>query len=339
MIDSYPKDVQKVAECKAAAQHLINAESPDRIAFVLNTSDGINVIASALPWKTGDRVLLNDMEFPANVYPYLHLKRLGVELDVIRSVDGRVTPEMMTDAITPQTRLVALSAVQFQTGFRADLHAIGDICRRRAIVFAVDAIQAVGAVRIDVQSMKIDALSAGCQKWQMAPHGVALLYVNEEFQSRMQQQYLGWLAVDDPWNFFNYSQPLASTARRFEGGSLNMPGIWGTHAALTTLHEIGIANIENHILALTQLLIAGLQKIDRVEIITPAAASEHAGIVTIQLPSTVNQKKVLDAFTRDNITVSVRGGKIRFSPHFYNTPGEITAALEATRDSLTHLSS
>jgi len=334
VIDSYTKDVKKVAECKTAAQHLINAESPDRIAFVLNTSDGINVIASALPWRTGDRVLLNDMEFPANVYPYLHLKRLGVDLDVLQSVGGRVTPEMIADAITPYTRLVALSAVQFQTGFRADLHAIGDICRRRGIVFAVDAIQAVGSVRIDVQSMKIDALSAGCQKWQMAPHGVALLYVSEELQSRMHQQYLGWLAVDDPWNFFNYSQPLASTARRFEGGSLNMPGIWGALAALTTLHEFGIGNIEHHILALAELLIHGLQNVDGAELITPTPATEHAGIVTIQLSSPASQKNVVETFVRNKITASVRGGRIRFSPHFYNTPDEIARALEATQDSL-----
>jgi selenocysteine lyase/cysteine desulfurase len=339
MIDSYTLDIKKVVECKKAARQLINAESHDRIAFLLNTSDGINLIASALPWKTGDRVLLNDMEFPANVYPYLHLKRFGVETDFLQNVDGRITPEMVEDALSPKTRVVALSAVQFQTGFRADLRSIGHICRQRGIVFVVDAIQAVGAVQIDVQAMNIDALSAGCQKWQMAPHGVAMLYVSAELQARMQQQYLGWLAVEDPWDFYDLTQAPSSTARRFEGGSLNMPGIWGATAALMTLCEHGITNIESHILALSRILIDGLQNIDGATLITPTAAHDHAGIVTIRLPPAVNQKKIIEAFAQAQIAAAVRHGTIRFSPHFYNTPDEIETALEVTREAVRQFSS
>jgi len=333
-IDSYWTDLPKKEECRAFVQRLIHAESPDRIAFTANTSDAINIVASGMPWKSGDRVLLNDMEFPANVYPYLHLRRLGVEIDHLRCASGKITPALIEAALTPRTRIVALSAVQFLTGYRADLYTIGELCRRRGVFFVVDGIQAVGAIHVDVQAMQIDALAAGCQKWQMAPHGTGFLYLTEELQSHLQQQYLGWLAVHEPWDFFNFNQPLAASARRYEGGTVNFPGIMGMHAALATLLEFGMDKIESHVLALTQILTDELQKIDGVELFSPASLHERAGIVTIKLPPQVNGNAVLQKISARNITISLRDGKLRYSPHFYNSPEEALAAVEVTRESL-----
>ena len=186
-LENYQHDLPMVDACKTMIQKLINAESADRIALTANTSDAINIIASGIPWKSGDRILLNNVEFPANVWPYINLKRHGVELDIMEGADGRITAEQIFEGITGRTRLVALSAVQFLSGYRADLEAIGAFCRQRNIIFAVDAIQAVGAVRIDVQLMNIDALAAGGQKWQTSPHGTGFLYITEELQSKIQQ--------------------------------------------------------------------------------------------------------------------------------------------------------
>lgn len=333
-IDDYPGDVQKRDECRVFLQRLINGESPDRFAFVGSTTEAINIVASGIRWKPGDRVLLNAMEFPANVYPYLHLRRLGVEIDFSACRAGKITPAMIEAALTPRTRVVALSAVQFLTGYRADLAAIGGLCRQRGVFFVVDGIQAVGGVSIDVQKMKIDALAAGSQKWQMAPHGTGFLYLTEDLQARLQQQYLGWLAVQNAWDFFNFDQPLAASARRYEGGTLNNPGIWGLHGALVTLLEFGMTEIENHILTLTQILTDELQKIDGVELISPEAESERAGIVTIQLPAKSNIDAVFQFLGARNITISLRHGKLRYSPHFYNSPEEILQAIEATREAL-----
>lgn len=334
-LENYSQDIAMVTQCRSLVQRLINAESPDRIALTCNTSDAINVVASGLPWKSGDRILLADLEFPANVYPYVNLKQSGVELDIVRSADGRVTTEMIAGGISDRTRLVALSAVQFLSGYRADLAAIGGICRQRGIVFAVDGIQAAGAIAIDVQRMNIDALAAGAQKWQMAPHGSGFLYLTEELQSRLHQQYLGWLSVDDPWDFYNYHQPLARSARRYEGGSLNIPSLWGMHASLATLLEFGLDSIESHLLSLTQILIEGLNDIDGVSMQSPAAPRERAGIVTISLPTRAPQKNILRVFEDQKITVALREGKLRFSPHFYNTPGEMFQVCETTREILT----
>jgi selenocysteine lyase/cysteine desulfurase len=326
-IDDYWTTLERITELRKNIATLINAESPARIAFTGSTTEAINIVAAGLDWQPGDRVLLNDMEFPANVYPYLHLQKRGVEIDTVPSEGNRITADMIERFLKPQTRVVALSAVQFLTGFKADLQAIGEICRSRNIVFAVDAIQAVGAVKIDVQAMKIDALAAGAQKWQMSPHGSGFLYVTEELQCKIQQQHLGWLSVENPWNFFDFSQPLDPTARRYENGSLIMPSLWGMHAAISTLLEFGPQEIENHILALTDILADAFKNMDGVKLITPESRNERAGIVTIELLKK-SADDVLKTLTDENITISLREGKLRFAPHFYNSPDEVFKALD-----------
>jgi selenocysteine lyase/cysteine desulfurase len=317
-LENFDTDLPMIGECRKFVQKLINAESSHRIALLGNTTDAINIVAAGIPWKSGDHVLLSNIEFPANVWPYLNLKRVGVELDFLQSNDGRVTTERIVDGLGPRTRLVAVSAVQFLSGYRADMVAIGDICRTRGIIFAVDGIQAVGAVRIDVQQMKIDALAAGAQKWQMSPHGSGFLYLTEDLQSRIRQSNLGWLSVAEPWDFYNFDQPLASTARRYEGGTLNFPSLWGMHAAHSMLLDFGTEAIEGHILALTQQLIDGL-------------SHERAGIVTVEFAKSVDEQKIFTSLAEQNISVALREKKIRFSPHFYNSPKEMETVLEATR--------
>ncbi len=330
---TYDDDVKIETACRTAVQSMIHAESKERIALVGNTSDAINVVASGLTWKPGDRIILNDMEFPANIYPYHHLQEQGVVLDIIKCPDGRITPEMIADRITPRTRVVALSAVQFLSGFRADLATIGSLCRDRNIWFVVDGIQAVGAVRLDVQRMKIDGLAAGAQKWQMSVQGTGFLYVNEALQEAIHPQFVGWLAVQDAWDFYNYGQPLASTAKRYEGGTVNHLGFSGMAASLSLLLEHGGEAVERHILALTRKLSDGLQTIPGVSLFSPTAEEQRAGITTIQLQASLDAKSVFKKLLARNIVISLREGKLRFSPHFYNSPEEVETVLEATRES------
>jgi selenocysteine lyase/cysteine desulfurase len=333
-LENYQHDLPMIAGCKTMIQQLINAESPDRIALTPNTSDAINIIAAGVPWKSGDRILLNDIEFPANVWPYLNLKRFGVELDILPADDGRIQTERVLSALHRRTRLVALSAVQFLSGFRADLKAIGMFCRERNIIFAVDGIQAVGATRVDVQKMHIDALAAGGQKWQTAPHGTGFLYLTEQLQSQIQQAYLGWLGLENPWDFSNYSQPLASSARRYEGGSLVIPSLWGYHAALSTLLEFGIEAIEDHLLGITKVMLDALAETKGVTLMTPRDDRERAGIVTINLNDGIDASRIFKMLMERSIHPALRGGKIRFSPHFYMTLEEMERTTEATQECL-----
>ena len=331
-VETFWDDLKQIEETKRCVQQLINAESHDRIALVGNTSDALNIIASGLEWNPGDRILLNDLEFPANIYPYNHLRSLGVEIDIIHCPDGRVTPEAIYAALRPRTRLLALSAVQFLSGYLADLFVLGEICRSRGILFVVDGIQAVGAVSIDVQEMRIDALAAGAPKWQMGPQGIGFLYLTEELQARIHQKYLGWLAVENPFNFSDYDQAPAASARRYEGGTINIPGMWGYHAALRTFLEYGMSLVEGHILALTQRLVDEFQSIEGLQLISPTELRERAGIVTIQPPEGIDPEVSFKALFDRGIIVSLRQGRLRYSPHFYNSIEEITTAVEATKE-------
>ncbi len=330
-IETYQSDLQTYAACREAVRRLINAESTDRIALVGNTSDALNIVASGISWRAGDRILLNDLEFPANIHPYYHLRAQGVEIDILKADRGCITAEMILRAIRPRTRLVALSAVQFLSGYRADLATIGERCRASNVRLIVDGIQAVGAIQLDVQRMKIDALAAGGQKWQMSPQGTGFLYVTESLQNEMSQQYVGWLSVTDPWQFSNYDQPLAPTARRYEGGTLNVTGFVGMRVALETLLEFGTDKVERHILNLTGQLTQIVQDIGGLSLYSPEMESERAGIVTVQSSDGRDLAPVFERLQQQQIDISLREGKLRFSPHFYNTADEIRSAVEAVR--------
>ena len=337
-IETHWDDVKQIEETKKCVQRLINADSIDRIALAGNTSDALNVLASGLDWKPGDRILLNDQEFPSNIYPYYHLKSQGVEIDFIQCPDGKVTPDRIYAALRPRTRLLAISAVQFLSGYRADLELLGEVCRSRGILLIVDAMQAVGGMTVDVQAMKIDGMAAGAAKWQMGPQGIGFLYLNEELQVRVHQKYLGWLSVADPWDFFHFDQELAREARRYEGGTVNIPGMWGMQASLATLLDVGLQTVESHILALTKTLLDGFQAMDGVSLFSSPDLPERSGIVTITPPKGMDPTAAFEELSRRKIFISLRGGKLRFSPHFYNTLDEIHSAVSATKDVFAALS-
>jgi len=333
-LESYMDDIAMITRTRSAIAELINAPSPDRISVQPNTSEPLNIVASGLRWNSGDRILLPEAEFPANVYPYLNLRRHGVEVEIFPSPRGVVTPEMIASHLTPRTRLLALSAVQFLSGYRADLRTIGSLCRSRNIVFVVDAIQAVGAIPMDVQADGIDALAAGSHKWQMGPHGAGFLYLTEELESRIQQSSLGWLSVDDPWNFRDYEQPLASSARRYEGGTPGIPSLWGLHAALRTLLEFGMETIQDQILELTGILTSGFLRRGALPLLSPQERKDRAGIVTCSLPEKTDGKAFLKRIASEGITVALREEKLRLSPHFYNTPEEMERTVGTIHDCL-----
>ena len=297
----------------------------DRIAFCENTSNGLNILASGLKWKTGDRVILADIEFPANVHPFLNQKRHGVEIDFVKSRNNEIHVEDIERLITARTRVVSISHVQFLHGSRSDMAALGELCSRKGAIFCVDAIQAAGVVPIDVAAMKIDFLSCGSQKWLLTTEGIGFVYVSEETQSRIQQAYLGWLSMKDFFSdFFRYRLDLDATARRYEGGTLNVAGIVALNASLNLLLEIGIPNIQQHLTELTQVCIDRIIG-GKVELLTPADPHKRAGIVSFRPP---DAQALFEKLKAGNIVVSLREQSIRFSPHFYNTKDEVEKALD-----------
>lgn len=316
--------LKTVAATKEQIGTLINSQK-ERIAFTDNTTNGLNILAAGLDWKSGDRIVLTDMEFPANVNPFLNQKRHGVEIDFVKNKNGKILMEDMERAITPRTRVLSISHVQFLHGLRSDLAPIGELCREKGVVFCVDAIQSAGVVPIDVRAMKIDFLSCGCQKWLLAPEGVGFIYVSEETQEKIRQAHLGWTSNRDFFSdFLRYRVELDPTARRYENSTYNCAGIAGLHASLSMILEIGVPNITGHLGQLTNSAIERLRRTSW-ELLTSVEPQERAGIVTFRPP---NAKAMFERLKSKNITVSLREGCIRLSPHFYNTEEDVSAALE-----------
>ncbi len=324
-VDNFGSQIGIAKETKEYIARLINS-TPDRIAFCDNTSNAINILASGMEWSDGDRIILNDMEFPANVYPFLNLKRRGVEVDFVKSRGGKILPEDIEAALTNRTRLVSISHVQFLSGYRADLESIGELCRQHGILFSVDAIQSAGVVPIDVQRMEIDFLATGGQKWLMAPQGIGFAFVSEKTQAMLNQAYLGWTSIRNFFgDFTRYRMDPDENARRYENGTLNQIGILSLHETLATLLDVGIDQIEEHILDLGDHLIAELHKFGA-PIFVDGERSERAGIISVKVD---DADRMFARLSKAKIEVSVREGWIRVSPDFYNTESDILAFVDA----------
>lgn len=319
---------------KKQIRELINARDISQIAFTANTSDGISMITEGLDWHEGDEVLLNDLEFPANVHPYRMMERKGIRIQYIQSRGGTISPEQIENAITPKTRVISLSAVQYLSGFKSDLKRIGEICQHSDILFVVDAIQALGQVSIDVREANIDALATGGHKWLMAPMGIGFLYMSDKMMNSLQPARAGWLSVEEPWDLLRFDQPWDKTAGRYELGTMNMSGITGLHASLKTFFQIGMPVIETHIHSLARHIIDQLSELDGFEPYTPIQPEHHAGIVTFSTPSKLDAEEFVRTMKMDKIIISQRQGFLRIAPHFYNTEEEIKVVFERLKSFL-----
>ena len=317
--------METVQRTRIAAARMLNAQ-PSEIAFVKNTTEGILIVASGIRWRRGDNVVIAEREFPANVYPWLNLKPKGVEVRFAREVEGCIPIEEVARLIDARTRVVSLSAVEFATGYRNDLDALGALCHERGVLFCVDAIQGLGALPVDVRRSNIDVLSADGHKWLLGPEGAGVFYCARAASRKIDVAGLGWGGVVNPTDFLNYDATPAPTAERFESGTLNTAGIYGLRAALDLLLSVGIAEIEARILALTDRLCAGLRE-KGYRVHSPRGPSEKSGIVTFS-HERHDAGDLLRRLREHRIVGALRDGKVRLSPHFYNTEAEIDRVIE-----------
>ncbi len=318
--------VETIESCRSVAAQLINADATE-IAFMKNTTQGILIAANGIDWRAGDNVVTTAVEFPANVYPWWSLKeRYGVETRMVPEREGRIYLEDIVAALDERTRVVTISHVEFASGFRNDIKAIGEMCRERDIWFVVDAIQSLGAIEVDVKSSHVDILAADGHKWLLAPEGAAIFYCANHKLEQLINTNVGWASVVNPREFLDYDLTQKPDATRFEEGSYNSIGLYGLKAAIELLLEIGVSNIENSILELTAGLIKGLDS-KGYRVITPQSDSERAGIVVFE--SDHHTPAELYALLNErNIITAERGSGVRVSPHFYNTESEIADLLE-----------
>ncbi len=304
---------------------------PERIGIMANTVSGVNVLASGLDWQAGDHILLYIDEFPANVMPFLNLREKGVEVEFLKTVGARVTPELFEDAIRPSTRLISVSSVQYLTGYRTDLKVLAELCHSHDILFSVDAIQSTGVIPTDVISLGVDFMAVGGHKWMMSPLGTGFLYVTEDVQAKLKSVYRGYMGHVNPNDYGNFEQALSPDARRFELGAFNAPSIVGAEKATQLLLDCGLANIHKHVRNLIQQFESGLTETS-FEPIYNFSESESSGIYLFTHPDSSKNQAFFDHLTAAKVNLSLRGGGLRIAPHYYNTSEEIDQLLAILKE-------
>jgi selenocysteine lyase/cysteine desulfurase len=323
--------LEQLNEYSKTTGNFINAKNPEEeIAFSYNTSYGLSAIAEAIEWKTGDKIILNDLEYTSNSYTYQVLARkFGLEIDVIQNKNGILPLEAFHDVINSDTRLVAISHVQFSNGFRIDLKELAKLAHENVAHLIVDAIQSCGAIPIDVQSQNIDYLVAGGYKWLLGSMGTSFLYIKKELAEYLNPSFIGSMSDSDPLNLSHHSYLHAVGANRFQASI-------GYHAiliakAIEFLDNLGIKNIFHQIMELTELIIEHVQDESSFCLQTPIDNyNQRSGIVNFTCP---DGKKIVDKLRKlpFPIVISYREGGIRISPHCYNTEEEINTCLETIK--------
>src|SRR5262245_12978619 len=319
-----------VKQARELAARLINA-GPDEIAFAPNTSAGLAMIANGVDWRAGDNIVTADCEFPANVIPWARIKReFGVEIKMARERDCRLETGEILSLIDDRTRVVALSFVEFASGFRNNLAAIGRYCRERGVLFVVDAIQGLGALNLDVEACSIDALSADAHKFLLGPDGVSLFYISRRAMERVKPTLVGWLSVNNPEDYLNYDQAYAPNAKRFESGALNTAGVVGLGAALELFLQIGVEKIESYLLDLGDYLCERLlgRSTGGYHVASSRRDGEKSAVICIRHEK-YSAQHLYHLLNDCRIITTPRLGRLRVSPHFYNTREEIDRLVEA----------
>ena len=305
---------------------LIGANA-DEITFVKNTSEGISFVANGLRWSHGDNVIIPKVEFPANVYPWMGLQARGVQLRMVMEENGCIPLSRIVENIDGHTRVVAISAVQYASGYRVDLKELGRICQEKGVLLCVDAIQALGAVPIDVKELNIDFLSADGHKWLCAPEGCGIFYCRKELQKHLTPSCVGWTCMKgkDDYEHFNYE--FLEDARRFDSGSYNVAGVYALGGAVEMLLDIGIERIAGRLRALTDRLVQGARD-KGYRIVGPRQDGESSGIVAFVSDVHDQEKLRKHLQVEHRLVISVRSGRLRASPHFYNSEEEIDQLID-----------
>ena len=307
---------------RVAAARLIGANRSE-IALVKNTSEGVSTVALGIDWRPGDRIVCFEEEFPSNYFPWRRLEANGVRVELLSATD----PLDRIDEAARGARLLAISYVQYLSGFRANLASLGRICRDRGCFFFVDAIQGLGAFPLDVEKAHIDALAADGHKWLLGPEGCGILYVRKDRQDEVRPVELGWTNFARYHDYSSRDMSLRPDAGRYECGTLNTVGCFGLRAAIEFLLEVGVDRIAPHVQALGDRIAEGVMR-KGYEILGERTPDNGAGIVSFRKAG-LDARVVVSRLRDLEIIAAPRQGWIRTSPHFYISPEDIDTMVDA----------
>lgn len=335
----------RVEGARSKFAKLVGAPADD-IAIVKNVSEGINAVATSVPWQAGDNVVLCvGLEHPNNILPWVHLQRLGVEMRVVEPVDGAIDAAAMVAAIDARTRVVTASSVTFAPALRTDLATIGRACRARGVLFLVDAVQSAGILTLDVERDHVDALVCSTAKGLLGMYGCGFLYVRREWSERLVPAYLSRPAVDLPPDKYSEMAGLdveiRPNAARFEVGAVDYGSCYAVDASLDVLAAAGPAAIEAHVLALAARLRTGMAGLG-LEIPRRAVGAEASHIVTVGrlgngghgVANDPVLAAVSKALERQDVIHTIRRGMLRFGFHLYNSDQDVDRVLAVSEEAV-----
>jgi len=321
-------------ETRAVAAKLVGAKASE-IALLGPTSLGLSLVANGLPWQAGDEIVCYHDDYPANVYPWMDLRRRGVALKFLQpEAPGAITVDTVERALTPKTRMVALASCHYFTGYRIDVNAIGRMLRERGVWFCLDAIQTIGA--FDTRVDHVDFLSADAHKWMLGPMAAGIFYVREELHETLRPSLLGAWNVKSPNFIAQDAVEFERGGRRYEPGVLNAAGIIGMKAALEMILELGVENISARLLQLKAHLVPRLEALG-FTVLPPTAGPASSSITTATRDGGAPLERVFEHLAKNHVVVSLRHNRagrahLRFSPHFYNTETELDRVVELIRE-------
>lgn len=323
----YPAWLKEISELRSNLGRLFNVAADD-IALTKNTSDAISMIAAGIDWQPGDNVVVPASEFPSNRFAWEALAARGVEIRQPGDHHQCPSEQAIIDCLDKRSRLLSISGVQYDTGWRYRLDQLGEVCKTRDVLFCVDAIQQAGALPLDAQAIGADFLVGGSHKWLMAPEGLGYFWSRPAARERVGLTQYGWCMVDRPFAFeTGEAWEPSDGARRFEPGTLNTAGALALNQSLKWLQEdIGMAAVAKLVSQAVDVLSEALVGISGIELVSSRDSQRRSGIIALR-------HKVVDAewlyrkLMKEQVYCAARGGLLRFSPHCYLTENELLEAV------------
>lgn len=308
--------------------NIMNAR-PRQIAFMRNTSDAISTIANGFKWQAGENIVTYEHEFPSNIYPWLRIRdAYSVEVRMCEERDGRVDVDQLIDLIDENTRVVAISHVQYASGYRVDLERLGQAARKVGALLIVDVMQSLGVLPVDVDSQLIDAAACACHKWLLTPEGIGILYLSERARERVGPTLVGWISVPNPEDYYNFEQGWREGALTWETGTGPAALFYGLEASLNLLMEIGVERIASYLEELTDYLCERLKGSDY-EVVSSRDKGEKSQIVCIRHKGALTPNEIYQHLKERKIIVAPRNDLLRIAPHIYNNEEDIDALVAA----------